>query len=243
MSAELREQAAGPGNGLMVCAHDLCLGDLRMTAYQHVDLALEEGRAHALCAEDKGGKSELLLTLAGRMKPTSGSCTVAGNDICTRAGLRAVRKLASLAFFEHVNDVEHVLRVRTIASAELGLAGKKSGREATMAFLAKWGLDGQADNIIEDLTRYDYDRLGIALAMAHDPKLLVVDDIERDLTEHEERKLCDLLRGLATRGVTVVCGVLDYDLASRFDTATCITDEARGQHHAWQRKHGLERVA
>ena len=59
-----------------IMAQDLSLRDVRMKAYEHVSLNLDRGMAHAICAEDKGGKTELLLTLAGRMHPTSGSCVV-----------------------------------------------------------------------------------------------------------------------------------------------------------------------
>lgn len=229
---------------LAVVARDLELRDLRMTAYQHVNLALEKGKAHALCAEDKGGKTELLLTIGGLMKPTEGSCIVAGHDVCDSRGRRAVRKMANLAFFSHVNDVERVLRVRTIAAAELSLAGKPSNRAATKEFLRAWDLDKQADMIIEDLSRYDYDRLGIALAMAHDPELLLVDDIEAELTEHETLKLRELLVSLAQeRHITIVCGVLDYDVAAGFDTATCITEGAYSQKSAYGRKHMKREVA
>lgn len=228
----------------LVVARDLSLGDLRMSAYQQVNLVLEEGQAHAVCAQDKGGKSELLLTLAGLMKPSSGTCVVAGCDVTKASGRRAVRKLSSLAFFEHVNDVERVLKVRTIAAAELGLAGRPSNRAAAQAFLEEWGLGDRSTQIIEDLSRFDYDRLGIALGMAHEPRLLLVDDIERDLTEHEKLKLRDLLKDIAhERGVTVVCGVHDFDLASGFDSVSCITEEAQAQRTAVQRKHVRAEVA
>lgn len=228
-------------SGAYIEAHDLCLSDLRMKAYQHVDLALGAGEAHAICAEDKGGKTELLLTLAGRMHPSSGTCQVDGHDVRTIRGMRAVARHSTLAFFENVNDVERVLRVRTITSAELGLAGKRSDSASTRAFLAKWELLEYADSTIEELPRHVYDLLGIALAMAHDPELLVVADIERDMTEHQSEKLAAQLCALAhEHGVTVVCGVLDYDLATCFDTATCITDDARAQQQAWARRHHKE---
>jgi ABC-type branched-subunit amino acid transport system ATPase component len=151
--------------------------------------------------------------------------------------MRAVAKKASLAFFENVNDVERVLRVRTIVSAELGLAGKRSDSVSTRAYLADWGLLEVADATIEELPQPVYDLLGVALAMAHDPELLLVSDIERDMTEHQSAKLAARLCDLAhARGVTVVCGVIDYDLAARFDSATCITDDARSQRQAWERK-------
>lgn len=227
-----------PGGSDRIVCQGLSLADLRLKAYQDVNLDLAAGRAHAICAEDKGGKTELLLTLAGRMHPSSGSCEVFGNDVTRLKGMRAVSRESALAFFDNVNDVERGLRVRTIASAELGLAGKRSGSAATRAFLADWELLEHADSTIEELPRPVYDRLGVVLALAHDPRLLLVSDIERDMTEHESAKLAAFLCDLAhTRGITVVCGVLDYDLASRFDTATCITEDARAQMRAWSRKH------
>ena len=225
-------------------AHQLSLADLRMKAYQNVDLAFNRAEASAVCAQDKGGKTELLLTCAGRMRPSSGSCMVGGQDVRTLAGMRRVRKHAALAFFENVNDVERVLKVRAIVSAELGLAGKPSNKAATLEFCREWGLGDVADQIIEDLPRPSYNVLGIALAMAHDPKILVVDDIERDMTEHESICLAERLCELAhERGVTVVCGVLDYDLAARFDNVACITDEARAQQSAWMHKDQAGKVA
>ena len=206
-----------PADRAFIEAHDLSLGDLRMKAYQHVNLTLARGGAHAICAEDKGGTTELLLTLAGRMHPSSGSCSVAGNDISRLRGMHAVRKIASLAFIENVNEVERVLRVRTIASAELGLAGKRSNAAATREFLDQWELGAYFDSTIEELPRYVYDRLGIALAMAHDPQILCVGDIEGNLTEKESLELCELLIKLHTHLHTLhvalvgLCGVHVHD--------------------------------
>ena len=79
--------------------------------------------------------------------------------------------------------------------------------------------------------------------MAHDPKLLVVDDIESSLTEHQSLKLVRKLKDLArSTGVTVACGVNDYDIAVNFDSVSCISDEAHAQEAAWTRKH-VEEVA
>ncbi|ERL08630.1 hypothetical protein [Olsenella profusa] len=213
----------------------------RVKSYENVDIDVAAGTAHAVCAADNSGKTELLLTLAGRMRPTRGTLTVGGVTADTLVGLSHVRPFASLGFFENVNDVEMVLRVHVVASAELGLAGKRSGHAATQAFLEAWDLADVADTSIEELDRYTFDRLGIALGMAHDPRLLVVDDIESSLTEHQSHKLIGELRGIAhTMGTTICCGVTDYDLAVLFDGATCINDDARAQAAAWARKHDKE---
>ena len=228
----------------LVVARGLGLRGVRSRAYAGVDLDLGAGLAHAICAEHGGGKTELLLTIAGRMLPTEGSLTIAGIDARHLRGLDRVRPMAGLGFFDRVNDVERVLRVGTVTSAELSLAGRPSNKAAAAAYLAEWGLADKARTVIDDLERVDYDLLGIALGMAGDPQILVVEDIERDLTEHQSLKLAETLRDLARRtGACVVCGVNDYDLAAAFDTATCITDDSRAQRAAWERKHPEGKVA
>lgn len=227
-----------------VVARGLGLNTLRVKGYSGVDLDIAQGSAHALCGEHKCGKEELLLTLAGRMHRSEGSLRVGGIDANTLRGVDRVRKIAGLGFFEHVNDVERVLRVSTVTSAELSLAGKPSRRAATDAYLERWGLLDVRSATIEELPAYLYDRLGIALGMAGDPQVLVVSDIERDLTDHESHKLADELCGLAhTTGTTVVCGVTDFDLAACFDGATCLTEDACRQRDAFYRKHDRRRVA
>ena len=236
----MQDQSTGADQHLVV-ARGLGMRGVRGRAYQGVDLDLAGGQAHAICAENKGGKTELLLTLAGRMLATEGSLSIAGVNARHLRGLDKVRPLAGLGFFERVNDVERFLRVRTVVSAELSLAGRPSGRTATEEYLSRWGLADHAATVIDDLERRDFDLLGIALGMVGDPRILVVGDIERDLTEHQSHALADRLCDLAHReGTCVICGVNDYDLAARFDTACCLTDDARAQRAAWERK-GLER--
>ena len=232
----MQVQSIGADQHLVV-AQGLGMRGVRGTAYQGVDLDLAAGQAHAICAENKGGKTELLLTLAGRMLASEGSLTIADIDARHLRGLDKIRPLTGLGFFERVNDVERFLRVRTVVSAELSLAGKPSNRAATEEYLSRWDLADCATAVVDDLERCDFGRLGIALGMAGDPVILVVGDIERDLTEHQSNTLADRLRDLAhSEGVCVICGVNDYDLAARFDTAYCLTEDARAQRAAWERK-------
>ena len=227
-----------------ITARRLGLNTLRLKGYSGIDLEVSKGAAHALCGEDGSGKTELLLTLAGRMLRTEGSLKVGDIDASHLKGVDQLRKRAGLAFFEHVNDVERGLRVKTVTSAELSLAGKPSRRAATEAYLEYWGIAEYADRVIEELDAYTYDLLGIALGMAGDPEVLVVDDIENGLTEHQTLKLAAQLRDLAhNTGTTVVCGVTDYDLAAQFDSATCLSEGARAQRDAYLRRHAEREVA
>lgn len=239
MHMELKTPASEPH---FIVAHDLALATVRIKAYEHVNLDLASNQAHALCAEHKSGKTELLLTLAGRMHRTHGDLTIAGIDASNLRGVDKVRRIAGLGFFDNVNDVERVLRVRTVTSAELGLAGCRSGRAETEKYLDQWGLGEVAGSNIEELTSYDYHRLGIALGMAQAPRVLVVHDIERDLTKEQSLALADELCRLAReQGVTIVCGVTDSDLAAHFDTATRLTLADYKRQASYLRKRALGR--
>jgi len=219
--------APASNRGVRIEAHGLGLGVRARHAYEHVDVTLEPGQAHAILGKHKSGKTELLLTFAGRMLPTAGECTVDGISVRRLGNLRTIRSFSGLGFFDNVNDVQRVLKVRTVTSAELGLYGKKSGHAATESYLRSWGLDGYADMKIDDLDQFTYVKLGIALGMCGDPRLLVVDDVESDLTEPQTMQLVTMLADLAHGlGITVVCGILDDDLHSmHFDTVTTIGDQ------------------
>lgn len=204
-------------------------------AYENVNLDIMRGELCAVVAENNRGKTELLLTIAGRMKPTSGTVAVAGWPLPRKRS--RVRRLSGMGFFERVNDVQPVLSVGQVMSAELNLYSRRSGRRAVGRYLQEWGFEGVASKKVEELERFAYVRLGIALGMVGDPQLLVVDDVENDLTRHESEKLMEELKELAhTRGVTVVVACTDYDLALCADKAVPISEWARAQERAVSEK-------
>ena len=135
-----------------------------------------------------------------------------------------------MGFFEEVNEVQPLLSLRAVTSAELNLKGKASGSKATLEYLETWGFADRAKVKTETLDKYDRVCFGIALGLAGDPALLVVDDIEGDLTLAQGEAIMDMLRRVAReQGVTVVVACTDYALGKVADVAIPISDAARGQ--------------
>ncbi len=212
----------------MICARGLTQKTPMRTTYQNVDLDIARGQLATIVAEDRRGKTELLLTLVGRMRPTSGTLTVAGLPLPKRE--RAVRAISGMGFIEGVNEVQKLLTLHAVTSAELNLHGKSSGPKATRAFLEEWGFADRAKAKTETLDKFNRVRFGIALAFAGDPALVVVDDIEGDLTMAQGQEILEGLRGAAhERGVTVVVACTDYALGKNADVAIPISDAARAQ--------------
>lgn len=198
------------------------------TTYQNVDLDIKRGSLASIVAEDRRGKTELLLTLAGHMRHTSGKLSVAGLELPKNEA--AIRRIAGMGFFEEVNEVQPLLSLRAVTSAELNLQGKPSGPKASLEYLEAWGFADRAKVKTETLDKYDRVCFGIALGLVGDPALLVVDDIEGDLTLAQGKEIMDMLRRVAhEHGVTVVVACTDCALGKVADVAIPISDAARGQ--------------
>lgn len=233
--AKITPPAAGEP---LIRARGLSLKAPLGAAYEDVDLDMNRGGFYAVVANSGEGKTELLLTLAGRMKPTSGELTVAGWSLPRQRG--RVCRVCGMSFFSLVNDVQPALTVGSVVAAELNLYSKRSGRRSVRAFLEQWGLKDIARRKIESLDRMSYVRLGIALGLVGDPWLLVVDDVESELTRRQSVQLMEELASIAHgRAVTVVVACTDYDLALRADCAVPLSDAARAQARAVEEARGV----
>ena len=79
--------------------------------------------------------------------------------------------------------------------------------------LAAGGYDGEPDRLVRDLDTYHRHRLGLVLARAEQPDLVVVDDADADLSSAERGDLWRALRDLAGAGVAVVAACREIDPA------------------------------
>ena len=164
------------------------------------DLLVVEGPAQS-------GKTALLLTIAGRMKPQSGRLTVLGHSLPVQA--RAVRSAAGLGVVQGVNDLDDSLTVAqhiaerlifqqpwwrtrvtpTVVDAYLRRANAELRQLGGRSFLPGDHLRPPAlfgDRFVGDLAPLDRCVLGAVLALICDPQLLVIDDIDA-LRERENR--------------------------------------------------------
>ena len=144
--------------------------------YRNVDLDVFKGRVTAVRGRNGSGKSALLLTLAGRMKPTGGMLFVGGLEL-PRERAKAERHVG-LGLFKGLNDLPENLSARSAAKAEFDLYGLSARDGAVEEHLCWWGLGDVARVRVRDLTAEKLARLGIALAFVGDPDAAVV---ERDL--------------------------------------------------------------
>ncbi|MBV2355613.1 ATP-binding cassette domain-containing protein [Streptomyces sp. J2-1] len=232
-------------DGVRVTAGGLGLKGPRGYAFRGVDLDAEAGELIALTGPSGSGRTSLLLTLTGRMRPTEGVAAIDGLELPRR--MHRVRGLASVANVAGVTDLEPALTVGEHLREQALLLRRFTGtpralprpraeraretRERVDAALAAVGLDPDAlpkgaRTAVRDLERPQELRLSLALALLTRPRLLGVDDVDLKLSAGERADLWALLGALARSGVTVlaVCRDAPADIralsTARPDTTT-----------------------
>lgn len=173
--------------------------------------------------ETEAGKTALLLTLAGRMKPTAGTLRVGGFEL-PRERAKAERHVG-LGLFKGLNDLQENLSAARAAQAEFELHGLDSRRESA-DYLRAWGLADVMEIRVKDLTSEKLAQLGIALAFVGEPDAVAVDDVEDQLTTSQSRGLMELLsRAAREHDAAVVVGVVERELACRADACVYVAKE------------------
>jgi heme ABC exporter ATP-binding subunit CcmA len=165
------------------------------TALAGVDLRVDEGERVVLTGPNGAGKTTLLRVLATAIRPTAGEAAVAGHPLPREAA--AVRPL--VGYVAH----EPLLYPRLGARENLRLYAalyRVSDARADEA-LERVGLGGRAASPVADLSRGMRQRLALARALLHEPRLLLLDEPTAGLDEDGRTLLAETLRA---GGLTVV---------------------------------------
>ncbi|WP_326696562.1 ATP-binding cassette domain-containing protein [Streptomyces sp. NBC_01754] len=192
-----------------------------VTALEGVDLHVREGEVYGVIGQSGAGKSSLIRCVNLLERPTSGTVTVAGQDLTALAGrgrragrgLREARSRIGMVF-QHFN----LLSSRTVrGNVELpleilGVSGQARTRKA-LELLDLVGLADKAGAYPGQLSGGQKQRVGIARALAGDPKVLLSDEATSALDPETTRSILQLLRDVNRQlGLTVLLITHEMDV-------------------------------
>ena len=206
-----------PESGIV--ARSLELHTRQGRVFGPVSFEAHPGTIAAVLGASGNGKTALLLSLAGRMRTSRGSISVCGLD--TKRDAAKVRAAVGLGLIAGVNDLEPGLTAAQHVAEQRLIVGR--ARRTSQDVLAAVGLSAAASLRARDLAAEQRIRLGIALALVGRPRVLVVDDLDRDLTGEQVASVALTLRSLANGGVTVLVACLDPTSAAFADTTVWAT--------------------
>ena len=181
-------------------------------ALDGVDLTVVRGEVVGLIGPNGAGKSTLVNLMTGFDRPDAGSVSLDGADITTLdAPARARRGLARTFQHGHLFGGLSVRENAEVAALGVGASRKVAARRAAEA-LELVGLGGHAGRPAAALTHGEARLLGVARALATEPRYVLLDEPAAGLNEVEADELVALVRMLADeRGDGVL--LIDHNVA------------------------------
>ncbi len=157
-------------------------------AVNKIDFQIEEGKCVALLGPNGAGKTTTLKMLAGLLKPTSGSIEFKGKkgkDLREFIGYLP----QSTAFFNWMSGMEFL-----VFAGQLAKLGRKEAEQRSEELLERVGLRDAKKRKIGGYSGGMKQRLGLAQALIHRPKLLILDEPVSALDPHGRREVLEMMR-------------------------------------------------
>lgn len=174
---------------------NLCKSFSRQTVVNNISLNIEKNSVYGLLGPNGAGKSTTLKMITGILKPTSGSIEFDGHAWC-RKDLNDIGTLIETPpLYENLTAFEN-LKVRTEL---LGLSDKRCHEALDIVGLTNTGKK-RAGQFSLGMKQ----RLGIAIAILNNPRLLILDEPTNGLDPVGIEELRELIRSFPSKGITVI---------------------------------------
>ncbi|MFC7054148.1 ABC transporter ATP-binding protein [Hansschlegelia quercus] len=171
-----------------------------LPALKSIDLSIDRGEIFALLGPNGAGKTTLISILCGIVTPSEGRASIDGHDIVR--DYRAARALVGLVPQELTTD--HFESVWSTTSFSRGLFGKPKDPAKIERILRDLSLWEKKDAQIRTLSGGMKRRVLIAKALAHEPRVLFLDEPTAGVDVGLRRDMWALVRGLRETGVTII---------------------------------------
>ena len=203
-------------------------GGLRVT--RNVDLAVEPGERRLIIGPNGAGKTTLFNLITGELRQDDGSIHLFERDI-SRVASRKRTHLGMARTYQIITLFPHDTILRNVMLALLGLSPMRWNPwlvlhrqphlvDAARAALKRVGLDNIADRPLAETSYGEKRRVEIAMALAQNPKVLLLDEPFAGLSIDERRDVRQLLLSIP-RDVTII--MIEHDMDTALDLADRIT--------------------
>jgi ABC-2 type transport system ATP-binding protein len=176
------------------------LRGVKLRAVDRLDLRVEAGQVYGLLGPNGSGKSTTIKIILGLLEPTAGECRVFGVP-----GARVEARLdvgylpESPYFYRHLTGRELV----TFYARICGLGGKGLPSRVSEV-IAMVGLADAADRRVGTYSKGMLQRIGLAQAIVHDPRLVILDEPTAGVDPVGSAAISELILKLKSQGKTVL---------------------------------------
>ncbi|HEY1287185.1 MAG TPA: ABC transporter ATP-binding protein [Burkholderiales bacterium] len=186
-----------------------------LTAVQDVSLAIEAGGLHSIIGPNGAGKTTLFNLLSGTFAPTSGRILLDGRDI-TGTPAHRIAHLGLARSFQRTNLFPAFSLLENVWVAAFATGRSWSGllfrnadrypaaKERARQALADVGLEGKSCHLAREISHGEQRQLELAIALAAQPRVLLLDEPAAGLSPEESRRMVALVRSLKGRYTIVL---------------------------------------
>ncbi|MBW7471978.1 ABC transporter ATP-binding protein [Marinobacter sp. M216] len=189
-----------------------------LAAVNDVSVEFEAGKINAIIGPNGAGKSTFFNLISGLHQPTSGRILLDGEDVtrmpCDQvARLGVGRTFQTTNLFEQATVLDNLIvghRLRTksglwdvLINSQRLQREEKAARDKAMEALDFVGLTNVAGKFIADITQEERKRVAFALALATDPKIVLLDEPAAGINPEETEGFATLMRKMVDNGLTV----------------------------------------
>jgi len=166
----------------------------RFAALRGVSAEFDAGRFHVILGDNGAGKTTLLRALAGLAHPTRGTISILGktpHDACRDIGYMAHPSL----LYDEMSGMENLRYFARLYS----IGGDSRCEQAIRSV----GLDPELSRPVGKYSQGMRQRMSLARAILHDPKILLLDEPFSNVDVHSAREMVGLLKGMRDAGKTI----------------------------------------
>jgi ABC-2 type transport system ATP-binding protein len=194
-------------------------------AVEAVDLTVQAGSFFGFVGPNGAGKTTTLSMVTGLLRPDSGVVKIYGVDVWANPAV-AKRSLGvlpdRLRLFDRLTGSEFLHHAGALRGLDRQTIGSRVD-DLERAF----GIEHSAERLVSDYSAGMIKKIGIAAAMIHSPRLLVLDEPFESVDPVSAQVVIDILKKFAVAGGTVVLSSHSMDLIERVCDAVAIIAEGR----------------
>jgi branched-chain amino acid transport system ATP-binding protein len=198
-----------------------------LPAVNDVSFEVEEGEILSVIGPNGAGKSTLFKLISSFLPATSGKIFYKGEDITSQsphvvARKGIVRTFQETTIFRNMTTLDNVVMAHHLRSRAsllgffLGTRTAKADetrfRESAAEILNYLGLEEVKDMTASTLPHGHLRALGIAIGLAAQPKLLLLDEPFAGMNSEETKRAMQMVRGIRERGVTII--LVEHDMSA-----------------------------
>ncbi|MEE9936798.1 MAG: ABC transporter ATP-binding protein [Deltaproteobacteria bacterium] len=195
----------------MIELHDLTKDYKTTLAVDRLNLRVGAGEIYGFIGPNGAGKTTTIRMMGGIIEPTSGAISIGGIDL--RKDPVAAKKMIGFVpdrpfLYEKLTGSEFLRFIADLYAVAPQMAARRAEELLRQFALWNWG-----NEIIESYSHGMKQRLIIAAALLHDPKVMIIDEPMVGLDPEAVRQVRDILKELAKQNVTVFVSTHTLSLA------------------------------